>query len=396
MALVQPLLAPPDTDPEQFRLLVANVQDYAIFMLDPRGYVTTWNLGAQRIKGYEAHEIIGRHFSTFYPPEEVAANKPAWELVVAEREGRFEDEGWRLRRDGTRFWANVIITAVRDADGRLRGFGKVTRDLTARKAAEETAQRLAAERAAREVAEKANTYQRDLLAIVGHDLRNCLSVILTAAEMNRLHAADEKVRRRAAQVVRTTKRMREIIHGIIDYTYAQRDGIPVALRDGADVHGACDRVLAEFRVLHPDRVFLYEADGSPLGCWDEGRLEQVVQNLVGNALKYGAGSAPVAVRWWREGDDEDLVLTVHNEGAPIRADLLPAIFEPFRSGGEDARGAGGSMGLGLFIVREIARAHGGEVSAVSTAGDGTTFTVRLPARLPPTRRGSGTAAPGAA
>jgi PAS domain S-box-containing protein len=396
MALVQPLLAPPDGDPEQFRLLLACVQDYAIFMLDPAGYVTTWNLGAQRIKGYEASEIIGRHFSIFYPPEQIAANKPAWELVVAEREGRFEDEDWRLRRDGTRFWANVVITAVRDAEGRLRGFGKVTRDLTARKAAEETAQRLAAERAAREVAEKANTYQRDLLAIVGHDLRNCLSVILTAAEMNRLHASEEKVRRRAAQVVRTTKRMREIIHGIIDYTYAQRDGIPIAVRDGADVHAACDRVLAEFRVLHPQRAFLYEAEGSPLGCWDEGRLEQVVQNLVGNALKYGSPTAPIAVRWSREGDDEDLVLCVHNEGAPIREDLLPAIFEPFRSGGEDVRGAGGSMGLGLFIVREIARAHGGAVSAVSTAEEGTTFTVRLPARSPATRRGSGTAAPGAA
>jgi PAS domain S-box-containing protein len=384
MALPQSILAAVTADPEQFRLLVASVQDYAIFMLDPRGYVTTWNVGARRIKGYEADDIIGRHFSIFYPEEDVAAGKPAWELVEAERDGRFEDEGWRIRKDGTRFWANVIITAVRDGDGRLRGFAKVTRDLTARKQAEETARRLAAEQAAREVAEKANTYQRDLLAILGHDLRNCLSVILTAAEMNRLHADDEKVRRRAAQVVRTTKRMREIIHGIIDYTYAQRDGIPVMVRDGADLHGACERVLAEFRLLYPHRKIVYDAEGSPLGTWDEARLEQVVQNLVGNALKYAPPTSPVTVRWWREGRDEDALLSVHNDGA-ISADLLPTIFEPFRSG-HDERGATGGMGLGLFIVREIVRAHGGEVAAESTREHGTTFTVRLPARAPAATR----------
>jgi PAS domain S-box-containing protein len=391
MAVSLSLVPAPITDPEQFRLFVASVQDYAIFMLDPQGHITTWNVGAERIKGYTTDEIVGKHFSVFYPPEDIAWDKPGWELVEAEREGRFEDEGWRLRKDGTRFWANVVITALRDPDGSLRGFGKVTRDLSVRRQSEETARRLAAEQAAREVAEKANTYQRDLLAIVGHDLRNCLSVILTAAEMNRLHAADPKVQRRAEQVVRTTKRMREIIHGIIDYTYAQRDGIPVSPRDGADVHGACERVVAEYRVVYPQREIVYDAEGSPLGTWDEGRLEQVVQNLLGNALRYGAQTSPVSLRWWRD-EDEALVLTVHNEGEPIPADLMPSIFEPFRSG-QATRGPTGSMGLGLFIVREIVRAHGGETSAESTRERGTTFTVRLPARAPPREPGSDVVAP---
>src|SRR5690242_9679942 len=119
-------------EPDQLRLLVATVRDYAIFMLDPLGHVATWNLGAERIKGYAASEIVGRHFSVFYPPEEVARGKPAWELAEAERDGRFEDEGWRVRKDGSLFWANVVITAVHDATGALCGFGKVTRDLTAR------------------------------------------------------------------------------------------------------------------------------------------------------------------------------------------------------------------------------------------------------------------------
>ncbi|HET7456019.1 MAG TPA: PAS domain S-box protein [Gemmatimonadaceae bacterium] len=135
-----------------YRVMVDAVADYAIFALDASGNVATWNRGAERIKGYTADEIIGRHFSTFYPSEDVAAGKPAMELVVAARDGRFEDEGWRVRKDGSRLWANVVITALRDADGRLIGFAKVTRDLTSRLAAEEAARRLAAEHAAREEA----------------------------------------------------------------------------------------------------------------------------------------------------------------------------------------------------------------------------------------------------
>jgi PAS domain S-box-containing protein len=136
-------------DAELLRLLVENVTDYAIFVLDTDGNVASWNAGAARIKGYSAEEIIGRHFSTFYPQEALERGWPAHELEVARAQGRFEDEGWRLRKDGTRFWANVVITALRDEAGQLRGFAKVTRDLTVRKAAEENARRLAEETAAR-------------------------------------------------------------------------------------------------------------------------------------------------------------------------------------------------------------------------------------------------------
>jgi PAS domain S-box-containing protein len=124
-----------------YRLLVETVRDYAIFALDPEGRIVTWNNGAQRIKGYAASEIIGRHFSVFYPPEDVAADKPGWELREATAVGQVEDEGWRVRKDGTRFWANVLITALRDEDGTLVGFAKVTRDLTERRAAEERLRR---------------------------------------------------------------------------------------------------------------------------------------------------------------------------------------------------------------------------------------------------------------
>ncbi|MFG1808109.1 PAS domain S-box protein [Streptomyces sp. NPDC049040] len=120
-----------------FTLLVTSVLDYGIFMLDPEGYVSTWNAGAERIKGYSAKDIIGRHFSVFYPPEDIAARKPYLELESAVADGRLEDEGWRIRKDGTRFWANVVITPLFDRTGELRGFGKVTRDMTERRAAEQ-------------------------------------------------------------------------------------------------------------------------------------------------------------------------------------------------------------------------------------------------------------------
>ncbi len=227
----------PQDSSDLYRRLVESVSDYAIFALDAKGYVSSWNPGAQRIKGYSADEILGRSFTLFYPPEAVADGFPQHELEVAARVGRFEDEGWRVRKDGSRFWANVVITALRNSDGRLIGFAKVTRDLTARRDAEEQARRLAAEQAAhaeaerrsvdlaelnqrlqdqaaevetqadelrvlaetlhnkndelqaaladartaREAAERAAGARDEVMAIVVHDLRNPMNTILTSA-----------------------------------------------------------------------------------------------------------------------------------------------------------------------------------------------------------------------
>ncbi len=157
---------------ERFRLLVEGAKDYAIFLLDPQGNVASWNAGAERIKGYKAEEIVGQHFSKFYPQEALDRGWPEYELKVARAEGRFEDEGWRVRIDGTQFWANVVITALKDERGSLLGFSKITRDLTARKQAEENARRLAEEAAARRVAEEN--------ARLLHEQRERLHVTLTS------------------------------------------------------------------------------------------------------------------------------------------------------------------------------------------------------------------------
>jgi PAS domain S-box-containing protein len=199
----------PDSDPEwqnreaRFRRFVGAVQDYAIFMLDPEGNVSTWNTGAERIKGYKSDEIIGRNFSTFYPESDVRAGKPAMELEIASREGRFEDEGWRVRKDGSRFWANVIITAVRDENNDLIGFGKVTRDNTDRMMAQQALDRANRE-LKKEVVDRKLAEQRladseqslRLLSVhllrtqdeerrrIGRDLHDSLGQMLTAMKMN--------------------------------------------------------------------------------------------------------------------------------------------------------------------------------------------------------------------
>jgi PAS domain S-box-containing protein len=159
---------------ERYRLLVESVKDYAIYMLDPEGHVVTWNEGAQRIKGYTAEEILGRHFSAFYPPEDGAAGKPQRLLEAAARDGRVEDETWRVRKDGSRFWADVVVTALRDPEGRLRGFAKVTRDLTERRRNEEQARQLAREQIARAAAEEQVQARDQFLSIASHELRTPL------------------------------------------------------------------------------------------------------------------------------------------------------------------------------------------------------------------------------
>ena len=170
--------AEPDT---QFRLLVEAVQDYAIFMLDPAGNIKTWNAGARRIKQYTASEIIGSHFSIFYPEEDKRNEKPKWELEVAQKEGRFEDEGWRIRKDGSRFWANVIITALRDKSGNLVGFGKVTRDFTERMEAKEELSK--SERALRELSLHLLSTQDQERKRIGRDLHDSLGQYLAVLKL---------------------------------------------------------------------------------------------------------------------------------------------------------------------------------------------------------------------
>ena len=359
-----------DQSEERFRLMVESVKDYAIFMLDPRGIVTTWNAGAQLIKGYRPEEIIGRHFSCFYSEEEVLSGKCERELVIASQEGRFEEEGWRRRKDGSRFWANVVITAVRDAQGQLRGFANVTRDLTERRRSEGE---LAFEARRRLEAENQTRFAEMFIGILGHDLRNPLNAIsIGAALIKRKGIADDRVLDR---ILQSSERMSNMVGQLLDLTRTRlAGGIPIERRTAgfrAVVAGAID----ELQLAYRDREIRLEAREEIDGLWDTDRLAQVVSNLVGNALEHGEADQPVTVRL--SADDEIVRFSVHSFGRPIPSEVLPMIFDPYRR--TSARsGQSKGLGLGLFITQQIVLAHGGRLDCRSTNEDGTTLTVVLP------------------
>ena len=364
---------------ERLHLLVESVHDYAIFMLDPKGCITSWNVGAQRIKGYRAEEIIGQHLSRFYPEEDVRAGKCEHELEVAAREGRFEDEGWRVRKDGSRFWANVVISRMVEKDGTLIGFAKVTRDLTQRRALEE--ERIARATLERALAEQKRTDElRELLVgVVGHDLRSPLaSIVMGAAMMLKRGTLGDADAKAAARIARAADRMAKIISQLLDFTRARLGGgIPIERRP-VDLAEVCAEVIAEQETAHPDRALSLDVQTDTKGLWDRERLAQVVANLIGNAIRHGKPDGSIDVRLRAQGNG--VCLQVHNEGPPIPADLMASIFDPFRRHGIPSVQKSDGLGLGLFIVREMVRAHSGEIGVQSTETDGTTFYVMLPRR----------------
>jgi PAS domain S-box-containing protein len=366
-----------EEEARRFRLLVESVKDYAIFILDPTGHVLTWNLGAERIKGYKANEIIGKHFSIFYPLEDVAAGKCELELEGATRTGRFEDEGWRVRSDNSRIWASVVITALRNPDGTLLGFAKVTRDLTERREAEEAQRILAAERAKLEEKSRIQEFQERFLAILGHDLRNPLASIDMGAGILRQVSKDPTTIRVLDRMQSSSQRMSRMIEQILDLTRTRLAGGLELNPRPMDLRDLIAHMAEELRLVHPSRTI--ELRSSPLpGVWDPDRLEQVFSNLIGNALLYGDPATPITIDGRIEG--RVALVDVHNDGDPIPDEIQATIFSPFRRGERDSRTSKtAGLGLGLYISREVTIAHGGGIDLRSSVAEGTTFRVTLPA-----------------
>jgi signal transduction histidine kinase len=328
-----------------------------------------------------------RHFSVFYSAAEVAEGKCDQELAIAASEGRFEEEGWRFRKGGERFWASVTITALRDPGGMLVGFAKVTRDLTERRAAEEQLRELAAEKAA--LAEKQHTqqFQERFLAILGHDLRNPLAAIDMGASLLRLQTAHDPAARRVLDKVdSSTRRMTRMIEQILDLTRSRLGGSLSVHPADMELATTLAATIDELQIANPGRTIDLVCGHRFPGQWDADRLEQVFSNLLGNAVQYGSRDKPVTVTVHEENDV--VRVDVHNEGPPIPDELRASLFDPFRRGTRESRTAAtAGLGLGLYISRELVRAHGGEIVVRSSTSEGTTFSVSLPRQIPSAMEG---------
>jgi len=367
---------------DQFALLVSGVVDYAIFMLDPAGVIVTWNEGAQRIKGYTATEVIGRHFSIFYPPAEVRNRKPDWELEVAKREGRYEEEGWRLRKDGTRFWANVIITALRDETGRLRGFGKVTRDLTewkriddlrnAEREAEVTRLHAHADRMAELERTKA-----DFLNLASHELRGPMTVI---RGYNSMLADGTLSPGQFASVARLLDlklaQMDRLIEQMLETARLERDDLELE-QEEFDLRFVVQEQIDILRPLTRDhRLVLDAGDPAPLVRGDRTRISTVVANFLDNAIKYSPDGGEIRCSACLR--DSRAIVSVRDEGLGIAPEHMPRLFSRFgRLPTEENMNIPGT-GLGLFLCKEIANRHGGDITVRSKPGVGSEFTLTLP------------------
>jgi PAS domain S-box-containing protein len=359
---------------ERFRLLVESVKDYAIFILDPNGVVVTWNAGAERIKGYKAAEIIGKHFSMFYLREEVASGKCEMELAAALAEGRFEDEGWRLRRDGSRFWANVVITPLRDPSGTAVGFAKVTRDLTERVRAESERVQLAR-------IEEAQRRKDEFLAIMGHELRNPLAPLVTAAHMIRLRGG-RATEKEMGILDRQLRQMTTIVSDLLDASHAMRDKVELSLQVleiGAVLADAVDLASPLIEARHHELVIEVPGRGLLVNV-DTSRMAQVFGNVLNNAAKYTPPGGTIRVRATRRGDQVEVVIEDNGQGIAPR--MRDQIFDLFTQGDHGLERDGGGLGIGLAIARNLVKEHHGEILAESDGvGRGSRFTIRLPRAL---------------
>src|SRR4051812_2485144 len=268
---------------DDLRLLVESVQDYALFMLDPVGRVTTWNTGAERIKGYKAEEVVGKHFSIFYPQEMRESGHPERELEIARRDGRYEEESWRVRKDGSNFWANVIITRVLDPEsGALRGFAKVTRDLTERRQTEELAARL------HEQTRALADLKTQLFARVSHELRTPLALILSPTERI-LHDADtpDAVRRDLVVVMRNARLLLRHVNDLLDVAKLEAGQMKPDYEE-TDAAELARFVAGQFEVLSKDNDIAFEVDarGPLVAQVDPEKIQRVLMNLLGNAFRF--------------------------------------------------------------------------------------------------------------
>ena len=364
---------------EGFRLMVESVTDCAIVMLDSEGRVVSWNTGAQRIQGYLAEEIVGQHFSRFYPPADIARGTPQRDLDAAAAEGRYEVEGWRVRKDGSLFWANVVFTAIRDAAGNARGFAKLTRDLTERRLVEETLT------LAKGAAEKANLAKSEFLSSMSHELRSPLNAILGFAQLMESDATPATPSQKASidEILRAGWYLLELINEILDLAQIESGRLSLSPEPSslAEVILECKAMIepqAQPRGIH----MTFPSFEVP--CFvaaDRTRLKQVLINLLSNAIKYNKRGGRVVVDL--TGSTVDRIrINVRDTGAGLSAEKLAQLFQPFNRLGQE-HGTEQGTGIGLVMSKRLVELMGGVLSIESHVGEGSVFSCEVGAATAP-------------
>ncbi len=364
---------------ESFRLMVESVSDYAIVMLDPEGCIASWNSGAQRIKGFRAEEIVGRHFSTFYPKDDVAAGKPQGDLARAAASGRHEDEGWRIRKDGTLFWANIVFTAIRDQSGNLRGFAKLTRDLTERNKVE------AILMDAKAAAEKANLAKSEFLSSMSHELRSPLNAILGFAQLMESDSPPPTLAQGESiiQILNAGWYLLELINEILDLATIESGKMsmsiePVSLNELLiECHSMIEPLAQRRRI----RMSFPRSDAPYCVNADRTRIKQVLINLLSNAVKYNTPDGSVSLVCTASKDSARVRITVTDTGAGLPPEKLAQLFQPFNRLGQEANGEEGT-GIGLVVSKRLVELMNGEIGVESRVGSGSAFWVELPSTAP--------------
>ncbi len=360
---------------EQFRTIVAGVRDYAIIRLDKSGHIASWNAGAEQIKGYREDEIVGQHFSRFYPREEIERGKPDAELRTVAAEGRFEEEGWRVRKDGSWFWASVVITALHDDAGQLRGFVKFTRDATERRRLEEELREKNSE------LERASLAKDRFLASMSHELRTPLNAIIgfTGTLLMKLPGPLLAEQEKQLRTVQTSGRyLLSLINDLLDLARIDADKMELDIED-VDCNEVVEEVAALLRpgAEMKSLTFDVELPQPPLVVRTDRRaLRQILINLAGNAIKFtGDGGVRMRLERGTATAQTGLTLLVQDTGPGIRDADRPRLFQPFsRLETPDRRKLEGT-GLGLHLSYRLAQQLGGDIAYSSEPGQGSTFTL---------------------
>lgn len=363
-------------DNELFRLMVNAVKDYAIFRLDREGRIASWNEGAKRFKGYSANEVLGKHFSLFYTQADKERHHPEYELKRASEEGRYEEEGWRIRKDGSMFWANVVITKLDDENGNHIGFVKVTRDLTERRKNEEALEERVRLRT-REL-ELALKSRDEFLSIASHELKTPMTSLRL-----QLQIALRKIQKGSGTAemdkslevaLRQVSSITNLVNDLLDISRIQTGNMDLT-KSEFNLSELVDEVAHRFseQVKLANNQLELRLDPDASGSWDAGRIEQVITNLISNAIKYAPRTKIVVTT---KSFGKTVVLEVKDEGPGIEEGKLESIFNRFERG-SNAQNVGG-LGLGLFIVKKIVELHHGKIVAESSPGKGARFIVELP------------------